>query len=95
MDHGVQGQLGLGRDHILRALEGSRDVVAQRDADILRAVEHDVRTRRNEAAIAERLGDVADPDRGAGRQSGEARAGDDTMQIGHHVLDGEPGSHAA
>src|SRR5205823_10280960 len=72
-------------DHILRALEGSRDVIAQRDAHVFRRIEHDVGSRRSEAAIAERLGDVRDRDRGAGRESGEARAGDDTMRSEEHT----------
>ncbi len=61
-------------DDVLRALERSRDVIGQRNGDVFRVVEHDVRTARDEAAIEQRVGPVRNLDRRAGRETGEARA---------------------
>ena len=96
------------RDHARRGIEdelvlGGRDspvkrgrhIVGQRDADIFRRVEDDVRTLGHEAAIEEEVGDVRDPHAGTSSQSRKPSCRHKSVQVGHHVLDDEPSTYAS
>src|SRR5207249_1131097 len=70
-------------------------VVVQADAHVLRVVEHDVGTLRNEADIEQQVREVRDPNARPWGQSGEARGGRKAVQVGDHVLDDQPAAYAA